>query len=81
MEERKGENLEIAEVTWPEFLSKQILYRIRVKYQYSSFPPGPDTPQEIADIASAVTEAYKFTDYSGVVLEDLNAGTKTAVDR
>lgn len=77
----EGRHLEITEVTWPEFLSKQIQYRIRVKYQYSSFPPGPNTPQEIADIAAAVTGAYNFTEYSGIVLEDLNAGTKTAVGR
>lgn len=76
-----GRHLAVTEVTWPEFLSKQILYRIRVKYQYSSFPPGPNTPQEIADIAAAVTGAYNFTGYSGIILEDLNAGTKTAVNR
>ncbi len=76
-----GRHLEITEVTWPEFLSKQIQYRIRMKYQYSSFPPGPNTPQEIADIAAAVTGAYNFTDYSVIVLEDLDAGTKTTVGR
>lgn len=79
--DREGRHLTIREVTWPEFLSKQIQYRIRVKYQYSSFKPGENAEQEITDIVAQVTQAYDFNNYSGIVFEDLNTGTKTEAGR
>ncbi len=70
----QGRHLSWAELTWPDFLSRQIKNRIRFKYQQSDFPPSDDAKKEIAQIARDTLQAYNFSDYEGVILEDLNTG-------
>lgn len=79
--DRQGRHLKFAAVTWPEFLSKQIQYRIRLKYQYSSFPPGPDAREEILQIAREVLDLYGFKDFQSILLEDLGTGEMVEVEK
>ncbi len=66
-----GKNLRPVEITWPEFLKKQILARIRFKYQQSSNPPKPNAVEEILAQVYATVSAYDYKDFDNVRLEDL----------
>jgi len=70
----EGKHLEKTEMTWPEFLAKQIDYRIRYKYQRSAFPPKEDDQSEILSIIKTATDVYSFDGFLGVTMENL--GTK-----
>ncbi len=79
--DKVGKHLEYKPITWPEFLTKQILYRLQFKYQQSSFPPK-DTPEKIITTAAAQTvKAYNFTAYDGIVLKDLASRETKTIDK
>ncbi len=71
-----GEHLPAQELTWPEFLVKQIPHRIRFKYQQSDFPPNDDDAKEIAESVHAAVTAYSFGDFTELRLEDLGQNKK-----
>ena len=73
--DRDGRYIDYKDITLPEFLTKQILQRIRIKYQQSSFPPSADSRQEILSIVSDTLYAYQFTDYKKIDLHNLADGT------
>jgi len=78
--DKKGSHLETYDLSWPEFLSKQMVYRINFKYQRSAFPPSDDTRIELLTIAADTVGAYNFEDFTSIQLQDLNNSTtfKTA---
>lgn len=80
IDDRTGRHLDFQEITWPIFLTKQILYRIRVKYQRSGFPPSDDTRKELLTIVARVVEAYDFTDFKSVELYDLESKAAYTVE-
>jgi hypothetical protein len=66
-----GDNILLEEMTWENFLTKQILQRIQYKYGPSSFPPeGPDE-QIIFNIVRETLKMYPFRDFDGARLTDL----------
>ena len=69
--DKKGNHLEYKEMTWPEFLCKQMIYRVQSKYQRSSFPPSADTQPEILKIAAQTIAAYNFQNFESLELNDL----------
>ncbi len=73
--DKKGNYIDYKDITWPEFLVKQMVFRVNFKYQRSSFPPSNDTRMELLTIAADTVTAYNFTDFTSVELEDLNAQT------
>ena len=75
IDDYKGKHLDYHNVTWEEFIAKQIIQRVRFKYQQSGFKPGEDTEQEIMAIVAETIKAYKFEDFQTVKL--LNLVTKT----
>ncbi len=79
--DRAGKHLDFEEITWPLFLTKQILYRIRVKYQRSNFPPSENTAEELLKIAAKTLEAYDFTDFRSVELHNLDNDTVNTVSK
>lgn len=79
--DKTGSHLDAYDLTWPEFLTKQMLYRIQYKYQQSAFPPSEDTRSELLNIAADTVGAYGFTDFSSVELHDLSDGSTDVVGR
>jgi hypothetical protein len=74
-----GRHLNIQEITWPEFLAKQIENRIKFKYQRSSFPPSDDTEKEIMKIVNETIRAYDFTDFKSIKLHNINTGEESRI--
>jgi len=68
-----GKSLDAHDMTWGEFLAKQIRHRIDFKYTRSAFAPSEDTAKEILTIISDAIHAYNFTDFENVKLHDLNS--------
>jgi len=69
-----GRGLERTDLTWPEFLAKQITYRINFKYNRSAFPPTDSDVNEIMRIVHDTLSAYDYTDVSTITLKDLASG-------
>lgn len=72
----QGRHLDYEEIQWPEFLTEQILARIRFKYQRSDFPPSDNHVQEILRIIAQTKQAYDFTDFDSIKFYDLRNGEK-----
>lgn len=70
--DQEGKNLKIEELTWPEFLIRQIIYRIQFKYQRSAFAPSEDTRKEILAAAAETLATYNFQDYHFLQLHNLS---------
>ncbi len=79
--DRTGEHLDMHEVTLPEFLIEQILYRIKFKYQRSDFPPSEDTEEEILKIVNDTVRAYGFEDYTQIKLTNLHTDKSYLYDK
>ncbi len=75
IDDKEGKHLELYDLTWPDFLAKQMVHRIKNKYQRSAFPPSEDTQQEILTIVSETVHAYEFTGFETVQLQDLHNET------
>ena len=79
--DKEGNYIDYKDITWPEFLAKQMIFRINFKYQRSSFPPSDDTLMELLTIAADTVAAYDFTDFTSIKLEDLNARTTQSISQ
>lgn len=71
-----GRGLDVEEITWPEFIAKQITHRINFKYTRSSFPPTKSNEDEILAAVQAAIQAYDFKDVKGIELTDLKNGDR-----
>jgi len=76
-----GKSVNYSDLTWPEFLSKQMVFRINFKYQRSAFPPSNDTRAELLNIAADTIGAYEFTDFTSLELHDLNHNANFSTTR
>ena len=79
--DREGKHLDIQEETWPNFLTKQILNRVRFRYLLSEFPPSDNPEDEILKIVNETTSAYGFEDFQSVELNDLHTDKKYLFDK
>ncbi|MBF0483381.1 MAG: hypothetical protein HQL25_01615 [Candidatus Omnitrophica bacterium] len=69
--DEKGTHLKIHEITWPEFLSKQIKMRVQFLYQYSEFAPEQNIALSIANTAALTFKTYNYGYYDSLILNDL----------
>ncbi len=74
-----GRHLDPQEINFPEFLAKQIVFRIRYKFQRSDFPPEGQIADEIAAIVQETVGNYGFKDFDGVRLENLLSGETVSI--
>ena len=81
IDDRTGKSIDYSDMTWPEFLSKQMVFRINFKYQRSAFSPSDDTKMELLNIAADTVAAYDFEDFTSVQLNDLDNGTTFSTAR
>ncbi len=70
--DKTGSHLETYDLSWAEFLTKQMLYRINFKYTQSKFPPYPDALQQLTEIAAETVQGYDFNDFESIQFIDLN---------
>lgn len=74
-----GGHQDYHDITWPEFLSRQLQHRIRFKYQMSDFKPGPETETELIKIVHEALSTYDFKDFAAVKLLNLATGKTTVL--
>lgn len=69
--DKEGKYLTLKELTWPDFLARQIAYRIRFLYERSSFPPSEDTLKELTLIIKETIDAYQYAQFEAAHLHNL----------
>lgn len=81
IDDREGKHLDYREITWEEFLPRQISSQISFKYQSSDFQPSGNTPMEIAKVVGEATSAYGFKHFTQLQLKDLRSKDTYLFDR
>ena len=56
-----GSHVDFKYISMPEFLSKQMIFRINFKYTRSAFPPTSTPKEEILKAAAETVGSYDFT--------------------
>ena len=67
----EGKNLKTREITWSEFLTKQIINRINFKYGQSQFTPSENVEKEITQAIGETIIFYDFDDFDAAILKNL----------
>jgi len=70
--DKTGQHIDYHDVTWNEFLMKQLLYRIRFQFQMSSHKPESGNVEIFKDLAQQVLRGYPHRDYKGVKFFNLD---------
>jgi len=70
--DQEGEYIDFKDITLPEFLIRQIIFRVNFKYTRSAFPPSGTAEEEILRAAADTVDAYGFTDFTSVILHNLD---------
>ena len=70
--DKAGASIDYHDITWPEFLVKQMIHRITFKYTQSEFPPSNDSRAELLRIAADTVGSYQYDDFSELTLVDLD---------
>jgi hypothetical protein len=71
-----GEHLEYNDISLPEFLTKQMVNRIRFKFTQSDFPPQENHEEAIVGIIADTTRYYLFKDFTEVRTNDIRTQKK-----
>ncbi len=71
-----GQHLEYTDIKMPEFLTKQMVNRIRFKFTQSDFPPQENYEDAIIGIIADTTRYYHFKDFLEVRTNDLRTKKK-----
>jgi hypothetical protein len=66
-----GTHLQYRDITFGEFLTKQIINRINFKFQQSDFTPTDNITDEIITIIRETTQAYQFSGFQTIKLHNL----------
>jgi len=71
-----GQHLEYTDIKMPEFLTKQMVNRIRFKFTQSDFPPQENYEDAIIGIIADTTRYYHFKDFQEARTSDLRTKKK-----
>ena len=71
-----GQHLEYNDIKMPDFLTKQMVNRIRFKFIQSDFPPQENYEEAIIGIIADTTRYYHFTDFKEVRTDDIRTKKK-----
>lgn len=77
----RGKHLDIREITWPEFMTKQIKNRIQFKYRYSDFKPEDEPLNEIPKLIAETMKAYDYQNYETIFLDNLRDENNKTLSR
>jgi len=75
--DKEGSYLPYNDITLKEFVSRQIEYRIRLKFQKPEVGRNADIDKEITKIAALTLKIYGLKDYDGVELNNIDTEKKT----
>ena len=74
LDDWSGNHINVKEMTWPEFISRQI--KNRIQYEYTRLKPSAPTHEEILAIIAETARYYDFIDFNAIYLHDLESDTK-----
>lgn len=80
VDDKNGRSIRPVDLSWAEFLTEQILYRVNFQYQQSETPPA-DAEAAILGETAAVLGAYGFKDFEAVRVKDLQSGGQKTVGK
>jgi len=76
-----GSHIKYSDITMGEFLTKQVLNRIRFKFQYSDFAPKADNDHTIIGLVADTLRYYHFENFTNIRLNNLRLGKKYLFDK
>jgi hypothetical protein len=79
--DKEGAHVEYKDITFREFITRQIDHRIRLKFQKPEVDTNVDIDKEITKIVASTINAYGFKDFSVAELNNLLTNNKTALPR
>ena len=79
--DKTGSYLETYDLSWADFLTRQMLYRVNFKYTQSTFPPYPDALAQLTEIAAEIVQGYDFNDFESINFIDLNTEKTRALSK
>ncbi|MBF0570980.1 MAG: hypothetical protein HQL12_03820 [Candidatus Omnitrophica bacterium] len=71
-----GQHLEYTDILMPDFLTKQMINRIRFKFTQSDFPPQESYEEAILGVIADTNHYYRFKDFKEVRTNDIRARKK-----
>ena len=81
IDDTEGTHLIYKEITMEDFIPKQIINRMNFKYFKSSFPPSDDPVAEFKKSTQETINAYNFTSFYTLELNDLATGKQTTINK
>lgn len=79
--DQSGQHVAYKDVSWEEFLIKQIEHRIKLKFQKPEVARNADIDKEIIKVVVATLKIYGFKDFSSVELLNLMTNNKTMLNQ
>ena len=79
--DKTGANIYYKDITMQEFISGQILNRIRFKFAKPEAPKGADIDKEIEKVIAYTVKTYDFKDFHEVELNNLVTNRKVILNR
>lgn len=70
-----GQHLEYNDINMADFLTKQMVNRIRFKFQQSDFPPQANAEDAIIDVIADTVRYYGFTDFKEAHVSNIRTKT------
>lgn len=79
--DKDGSRINYREISFEEFIGRQIQFRIKLKFQKPEVTKDADIDKEILKIISYTLKAYGYKDFSGAELNNLLTNNKTILSR
>lgn len=79
--DKEGSFLVYREITFKEFIPKQIMHRVKLKFQKPEVENNADIDKEMRKIAEHTLKTYNFSDFSTLELDNLISESKTILNR
>ncbi len=67
-----GQSVDYKDLTWTEFVAKEIQYRISYDFGRTVYPLDKPDEEILKALVMESISAYDFTDYSGIVFDDIS---------
>ena len=71
-----GQHLEYNDILMPDFLTKQMVNRIRFKFTQSDFPPQENYEEAVIGVIADTARYYHFKDFKEVHTDDIRTHKK-----
>ncbi len=79
--DRTGSHLDYRDITLEEFITDQIQNRIKLKFQKPEVEANADIDKEVLKIVTYTLDAYQFTNFSLLEMNNLNTGKQIILNQ